>query len=242
MNSRRFNQFLQRMPWHIVWLLTAIVAIGVILQIDAADGHWGPYAWRHATRFGIGLGLIMIILMLSPRQIMQLSLIGYFVCLVLLLVVEILGHTAGGAQSWLQIGFINVQPSEIMRLAMIMVLAQFYHMISLHEASRVINLVIAAGIILLPVGIVIIQPDLGTAMMLMITGVGVMFAAGVKRRWFVAAIGSALAVLPLAWHFMLHEYQQRRVLSFLNPESDPLGAGYHVMQSKIAIGSAGFFG
>jgi rod shape determining protein RodA len=242
MNSRRLTQFLQRMPWHIIWLLTAIVAIGVILQIDAADGHWAPYAWRHAARFGIGLGIIMVILMLSPRQIMHLSMAGYFVCLALLLVVEMLGHTAGGAQSWLKLGFINIQPSEIMRLAMIMVLAQFYHMVSLQEASKTINVIIAAAIVLLPVVIIILQPDLGTAMMLMITGVGVMFAAGVRWRWFIAAFGGALALLPIAWMFLLHDYQQRRILSFFNPESDPLGAGYHVLQSKIAIGSAGFFG
>lgn len=242
MNNRRLAQFFQRLPWHIIGLMTAIVGVGVLLQIDAADGHWAPYAWRHMLRFGVGLGLVMVILMLSPRQIMQLSLVGYFCCLLLLLGVEALGHTAGGAQSWLQLGFVNVQPSEIMRLAMIMVLAQFYHMISLHEASRPVNIFIALAMIMLPVGIVILQPDLGTAMMLMMTGAGVMFIGGVKKRWFAAGAGSVLALLPLAWHLMLHEYQQRRILSFLNPESDPLGAGYHVLQSKIAIGSAGFFG
>ncbi|RYE55117.1 MAG: rod shape-determining protein RodA [Hyphomicrobiales bacterium] len=167
---------------------------------------------------------------------------AYAIILVLLVLVELLGAVRGGSQRWLDFGFIRLQPSELMKPCIVLALARFYEMLPPGETRRFAAIWPAALMIGMPVGLVMLQPDLGTALMIAFGGVTVMFLAGVPLRLF---IGGALALgisVPLAVNFVLHDYQRNRVLTFLDPDSDPLGTGYHISQSKIAIGSGGWFG
>jgi len=165
----------------------------------------------------------------------------YFVGLLLLVYVDVAGEIGMGAQRWIDLKFFQLQPSEIMKVAIVMALARYFHGLDLDEVARPLPLIVPLGMIAMPAGLVLVQPDLGTAGMLIMVGGAMFFAAGV-RLWKFAVVGfGAMAVIPIAWNFM-REYQRQRILTFLDPESDPLGAGYHILQSKIAFGSGGVFG
>ncbi len=167
---------------------------------------------------------------------------GYAIVLALLLIVELLGAVSGGSQRWLDLGFIRLQPSELMKLFIVLALARFFDMLPAGEIRRWNAIWLPGVLIGLPAALVMLQPDLGTALMIVAGGVTVMFLAGLPLRLFIAAGASIAVIAPLAYFFVLRDYQRNRVLVFLDPESDPLGAGYHITQSKIAIGSGGFFG
>ena len=147
-----------------------------------------------------------------------------------------------GARRWVDLGLFQLQPSEVMKIAMVLALARFYHGLPLEEVGRTRWLIVPVVLILVPVTLVMRQPDLGTAVLLLATATAMLLLAGVRLWKFAVAGGAVLAAIPLAWRFMLHGYQKDRVLTYLNPERDPLGAGYHIMQSKIALGSGGLFG
>jgi rod shape determining protein RodA len=161
--------------------------------------------------------------------------------LVLLVIVDFVGIIGMGAQRWIDLGVINLQPSEVMKIALVLALARYFHGLGADDLGRPWKLLVPTLMIVIPVGLVIKQPDLGTAMMLLVGGAAVLFAAGVRLWMFAVVILGGLAVVPVAWEF-LHDYQRRRILTFLDPESDPLGSGYHILQSKIALGSGGLFG
>ena len=159
----------------------------------------------------------------------------------LLVVVDFAGFIGMGAQRWIDLGIINLQPSEVMKIVLVLALARYFHRFASEDMARPWRLIVPALMVLAPVALVLKQPDLGTAMMLLVGSAAMFFAAGV-RLWMFATVGLAgLATLPVAWQ-MLHDYQRQRVLTFLDPESDPLGSGYHILQSKIALGSGGLFG
>src|SRR5690606_12851896 len=147
--------------------------------------------------------------------------------------VELIGFEAKGAERWLHLGFIRVQPSEVMKIALILALARYFHKLAAEDVRRFTHVIPALLIIAVPTALVLKQPDLGTSGMLLLAGAGMLFIAGVRWRWFVIVGLAGLAALPVLWNY-LHDYQKQRVLTFLDPERDPLGAGYHILQSKIA--------
>jgi len=161
--------------------------------------------------------------------------------MLLLVAVDVMGKTGMGAQRWLVVGPLQIQPSEIAKVAVILVIARYYHGLTREQAARFLYVFPPLFAILAPVALVMVQPDLGTAMMVLLGGAALLFVAGVRLWMFLGALVGAVACLPVAWSLM-HEYQRKRVLTFLEPERDPLGAGYHITQSKIAIGSGGLFG
>lgn len=223
-------------------LMTLIIGlIGVMVLYSVAGGDFSPWAWRHATRLALGLILMYVIANLDLRTIFNFAYPIYAGIFILLIAVEIFGDTGMGAQRWLDLGFVTLQPSEFMRFALIMALARYYHTLHRDDVSRPTGLLAPIALIGLPALLVFAQPDLGTALMLAISGLGVVFLAGVSMRFFIAGIALAIAAVPVVWNY-LFEYQKERVLVFLDPERDPLGAGYHIIQSKIGIGSGGFFG
>lgn len=230
-----------RINWLFIGLISLLASIGFACLYSAAGGDFSPWANRQIMRFGIGLGALLVIAMLPTRFWFRMAWPAYGIGLLLLIIVEIMGHIGMGAQRWINLGFINLQPSELMKIAVIMVLARYYHLTSRYHIREWHSLITPAIIVALPVGLVLIQPDLGTALMIIMAATALVFIAGAPLKWFAMAAGGALAIIPIAWHFM-HDYQKKRVLTFLNPESDPLGAGYHIMQSKIALGSGGIHG
>lgn len=232
---------LRRLPWGMLLTLLMITLFGLATLYSAAGGNMLPWASNQAIRFVPLIGLMLAISMVPVAVWMRFAYPFYGATLGLLLVVELFGKIGMGAQRWIDLGVIRLQPSEFMKLAVVLTLARFFHRTPAMFTSNPAVVLVAASIIAVPAGLVMLQPDLGTAMMITFAGVSMMFLAGVAWRYFLAAGAAVLAMMPVAWA-MLHDYQRNRVLTFLDPDSDPLGTGYHISQSKIAIGSGGLFG
>lgn len=227
------------MPLIVITVLLGL--IGVMVLYSVAGGDFSPWAWRHATRFAVGLLLMYVIANLDLRTIFNFAYPIYGAIFLLLIGVEFFGDRGMGAQRWIDLGLVTLQPSEFMRFALIMALARYYHTLHRDDVSQPIGLAAPLAMIGLPALLVFAQPDLGSALMLAASGIGVVFLAGVSLRYFFAGIAIVIAAVPVVWNY-LFEYQKERVLVFLDPERDPLGAGYHIIQSKIGIGSGGLFG
>ena len=234
--------------WGLVALIIGAAASGFVMLISVAGGSLDPWASAQMQRFSIGL-VAMFVIAMTPIWIWRnVSVPIYIVALLLLLLVEFLGSTGMGAQRWINLGFINLQPSEVAKIALVMLMAAYYDWLPNDKVSRPFWVLVPLIFISLPVLLVIQQPDLGTSILLLLSGVTVMFLAGVHWIYFgtVIALSSGL-VLALfksrgtEWQ-LLQEYQFLRIDTFLNPDSDPLGAGYHITQSKIALGSGGWTG
>ena len=235
------GQKLWQISWSLVFLLIVLAAIGFAMLYSAASGEWDPWASRQMIRFGIGLVLMILVAITDIQIWMRYAYVLYFLVLALLVAVEVMGDIGMGAQRWINIGFIQIQPSEIMKITLVLSLARYFHGATLEEIARPSRLVVPLVLLGAPVVLVLRQPDLGTTVMLAMTAGVIFFLAGVKAWKFGVVIAAALAAMPIAWSF-LHGYQKNRVLTFLNPETDPLGTGYHILQSKIALGSGGVFG
>jgi rod shape determining protein RodA len=218
-----------------------ISSIGFAMLYSAANGNIDPWAIRQMARFGLGLVVLLVVAVIDIRVWFRCSYTLYVVALILLVAVEFVGSTGMGAQRWLDLKVIQLQPSEIMKVALVLALARYFHGMAMEDISRPTALLFPIALVLAPAALVLKQPDLGTAMMLLMAGAAVFFVAGVRLWKFILVGIAGLGAIPIAWQF-LREYQKQRVLTFLNPEIDPLGAGYHTLQSKIALGSGGFFG
>lgn len=231
-----------RQPWSMLFPLLLLVSFGAAVLFSAAGGSFQPYASSHLLRFAIFM-VMALVMAFFPRDLAKLAAYpAYGMVLLLLLGVEALGAIGGGSQRWLELGPIRIQPSELMKPAVVLVLARFYSDLPVGMTGSWRALVPAAGLIGMPMGLVLLQPDLGTALAIGFGGGVLMFLAGLPVMWFVGAGAAGIALVPLAYFFALQPYQQKRVTTFLDPESDPLGTGYHITQSKIAIGSGGFSG
>jgi len=222
-------------------LVSAIAAFGIVVLYSAASGSMTPWALNQLIRFILFSGMALVLSRFPVSFFASYSLPAYGAILVSLFLVELIGGVAGGSQRWINLGFMQLQPSEFMKPVIVLAVARFYARLPVGEIRRWTAIWPALLLIGFPWALVILQPDLGTATMIAAGGVTVMFLAGLPLRLFIGAGLAGAAIIPIAFSF-LHEYQQKRVLIFLDPESDPLGAGYHISQSKIAIGSGGFFG
>ncbi len=232
---------LKYVSWSFIILLCLVAGVGVIMLASAAGGHMEPWASRHLTRFGFSLAMLLVVALVDIRIWMKYAYLFYAVSLVLLVAVEVRGTIGMGAQRWIDLGLFQIQPSEMVKVSLVMSLARYFHGASLEEVAYPPYLLLPLLLVLVPVGLVMKQPDLGTAVMLLMSSGVVFFLAGVRLWKFAVILLSGMSAVPIAWKF-LHDYQKKRVLTFLNPEQDPLGAGYHIMQSKIALGSGGVFG
>lgn len=230
------------LPWLIMLILTAMSIFGASVLYSAAGGNFDPWAGKHLMRFFVFLAMALILSRLPMDFWKAITFPVYGAVLILLITVEVTGFVSGGSQRWINIGFMNLQPSELMKPAIILAVAWFFDRLPPSKISTMDALWPPVLLLSLPAGLVLIQPDLGTSLAIIFGAVVVAFLAGLPMRWFVGACAAMVALIPLAYFFGLEEYQQRRVLTFLDPEADPLGAGYHVNQSAIAIGSGGFFG
>ncbi len=241
MNRSFVPEPLARLPWRMILLVVAIGTFGQIVLYSAAGGSLEPWALSQGVRFYMFVAAAIMLSYVPERIWRQGALPVYGVIVVLLILVELIGAVKGGSQRWLDVG-IRLQPSEFMKPAIVLACARFYDMLPAGETRKFGAIWPAAVLVGVPALLILKQPDLGTALMVCAGGVTVMFLSGVPLRLFVGgALGVAVAA-PLAVNFLLHDYQRNRILIFLNPESDPLGTGYHISQSKIAIGSGGIFG
>jgi rod shape determining protein RodA len=235
-------QSIASQPWRMLIPLFILVGFGALILYSAAGGSWQPYAFSHMVRFSIFLVMALILARFSKGFVSLMAYPAYIAVLLMLLAVELIGQINGGSQRWLNLGFMQLQPSELMKPAAVLALAKFYSGLPIGLIQTWRAVVPAAVFLALPIALVLMQPDLGTSLAIGFGGGIVMFLAGLPLRWFIGAGLAAAVSIPLAFFFALQPYQQRRVTTFLDPESDPLGAGYHITQSKIAIGSGGLVG
>ncbi|HYD66223.1 rod shape-determining protein RodA [Azospirillum sp.] len=227
--------------WGLVLLVCTISGIGVALLYSAAGGQWEPWARPQLVRFIPGLVLMLGLALVDVRMLLRFAYVTYVMVLLLLIAVEIMGHIGMGAQRWINLGFFQLQPSELMKPALALALARYFHGLTLDQIGRPLVLIPPLILVFLPVGLVLLQPNLGTALLLILGSGAIFFTGGVRIWKFLVAIGAGLGAIPIGWEF-LHDYQRQRVYTFLDPENDPLGHGYNIIQSKIALGSGGLFG
>lgn len=236
------------MNWGLVLLLVAAAAIGFLMLYSVAGGQWDPWASAQIKRFGLGLALMFVVAMTPIWFWRNVSVVAYIGSLILLIVVAYFGSVGMGAQRWIDLGFMRLQPSEVCKVTLVMVLAAYYDWLPAERVSNPIWVISPIILILIPVGMVVTQPDLGTSLLLLFGGGAMMFLAGVHWAYFASVIamgaGGIVAIFQSrgrTWQ-LLNDYQYRRIDTFLDPASDPLGAGYHITQSKIALGSGGWAG
>ena len=234
-------QKLWAVPWLFVLLLCTVASVGYVALYSAGGGVPDAYASKHALRFGLGLVLMLALAFVDVRIIARLSWLAYAGSLLLLLLVMLHGQVGKGAQRWIDLGPVQLQPSELAKITLVLALASWFHRASWKRMGNLIFLLPPTAAVLVPVGLILRQPNLGTALITAVVGAAMFWAAG--ARWWKFALGGAAAAgaTPIAYD-QLRDYQKARITTFLDPESDPLGAGYNIIQSKIALGSGGMWG
>jgi len=227
--------------WPLILAICVIACIGFAMLYSVAGGHFSPWASKQMLRFCVGLVLLTAAALVDIRVWMALAYPFYAICLLLLVAVEAFGHVGLGAQRWIELGPVQIQPSELMKIALILALARYLHGLCVEDVSKPLRLFVPLAMIALPAALVLMQPNLGTATILIMDGASLLFLAGLSWWWILPMLGLVAAAVPIAWQF-LHDYQKRRVLTFLNPQNDALGAGWNISQAEIAIGSGGITG
>jgi rod shape determining protein RodA len=219
-----------------------IASIGLTMMYAAGKGSMQPWGYKQLIYFVVTFIIMFIIALTDIKIWFKYAYLFYGFSILLLVLVEIKGHTAMGATRWIDLKFIKLQPSEISKLSLVFALSKYFHNLNYNQHPSIISLFVPLMIIFLPFGLIIHQPDLGTAMILLFVGGLMFFIAGVRLWLFAAVLIIAISVFPIVWKFVLHDYQKKRIEIFLDPEKDPLGSGYNIIQSKIAIGSGGVSG
>jgi rod shape determining protein RodA len=233
---------LRDVDWGLTLLIGIIAMAGIAMLYSVAGGHWTPWALSQFTKLLLGFFIMMGAASIDVRVWMSLAYPAYGLALLLLVAVDVAGHVGLGAQRWIMLGPLELQPSELMKISLVLALARFLHGKSVEEVSKPLNLGIALVMIGIPALFVVIEPNLGTTLIIVMDGVSLLFLAGLSWYWIIPAVSAVVTAIPLAWRFVLHDYQKARVMTFLNPEADALGAGWNITQAKIAIGSGGLSG
>ena len=241
-NTNTIRGKLYELNWLLLVLILLVGCVGVAMIYSATGGQWGLGARQHFTRLLFGMGVMLVIALVDIRVWFSLAYPAYFIALVLLVAVEYFGVSVNGSQRWLDLGITRVQPSELMKTAIVLALARFYHDLPARRVSKFSGIISVVILIFLPVALVLRQPDLGTSMLIVATGVTLIFLAGIKWRIILTAVTATILSIPLVLKYGLKDYQRDRVMTFLDPERDPMGASYHIIQSKIALGSGGVSG
>ena len=232
---------LVKLNYLLLFVIILLSIIGFLTLYSAAGGAVDPWAKKHIIRFFISFILLIILALINIKIFYKHAYTIFLLFLLLLASVEIAGTFGLGAKRWIYIFGISIQPSELIKVTIILALSKYYHDLRYDRISKIRNLIIPSFIIFIPFLLVLIQPDLGTSIMILLLGLSIMFIAGVRLWKFFLGLVISLIAMPLIWN-NLKPYQHKRILVFLNPESDPLGTGYHLIQSKIALGSGGITG
>jgi rod shape determining protein RodA len=233
---------LYEVNWGLVLLISIVAFIGLAMLYSVAGGSIHPWALSQSWKVAIGLMILVIAAMVDIRTWLSVAYPAYGLALLMLIAVVIAGHVGKGAERWVTLGPLGLQPSEFMKVTLVLALSRFLHGKSVEDISRPANLGLALAIIGIPAVFVVLQPNLGTTLIILADGASLLFLAGLSWWWILPTLATVAAAVPTAWQFVLHDYQKRRVLTFLNPESDALGAGWNITQAKIAIGSGGVTG
>ena len=233
---------LRRVEWGLVFVLAMITTMGTILLFGAAGGKWEPWAGAHIMRFAVVCVMMLVVATVDIRIWYYSAYPAYIATFILLILVQLIGKEALGAQRWLEIGPLRIQPSEFMKIALVLALARYYQDTAGDKMWQLKAHIIPLMLLSAPAGLIMLQPDLGTAIMVAGVGAALIILAGLSWWYIVTAGAAVIAGATASFFFVMHEFQRNRILTFIDPSRDPLGTGYHITQSKIAIGSGGFWG
>lgn len=237
-----FSKKIEQLNWLLISLITTLAFIGFIMLYSAGGGNFKPWLIRQLAFFSLFFPLMILVAVTDIKIWFKASYFFYAISLILLIIVDIMGHNAMGATRWVKIGSITIQPSEIMKVCTVFALARYFYNIEAEDIGKIKFLFTPLALIAVPTFFIFHQPDLGTATILALVGISILFLAGVKIWKFVSVGIMVLTAIPFTWSLFLYDYQKQRILTFINPNNDPLGSGYNIIQSKIAIGSGGLFG
>lgn len=241
-NMMTLSEKLKRFSWGLFVPMVLVLAISLIVLYSAGGGSWRPFALSQLSKMVVGFGVFFFAAFSNIKLWVKSAYIIYAIALIMIILVTFVGHTGMGAQRWLDFGVFHFQPSEIIKIALVLVLARYFAWMNSVESLQLKNYVIPAALLLVPFALIVAQPDLGTALSLGMIAVGMFYIAGAQKKWFL--IGAILAVLaaPVVWFGGLHDYQRERIITFVNPDHDAQGSGYQINQAKIAFGSGGLVG
>ena len=237
-----FSEKLARFSWGMFVPMCVVLALSIVVLYSAGGGAWKPFALSQLLKILVGFGVFFVVAFTNIKTWIKSAYVIYAVALVMIILVTFVGHTGMGAQRWLNLGFIHIQPSELIKIALVLALARYFAWMNSVELGQFKNYLVPGLMLLVPFGLIVAQPDLGTALSLGMITVGVFYIVGANKKWFIIAAILGLMAAPVVWYGGLHDYQRGRIITFLNPDSDVQGAGYQINQAKIAFGSGGMIG
>ena len=241
-NMMSFSEKLSRFSWALFVPMCLVLLMSVVMLYSADGGAWRPFALSQLFKIIVGFGVFSIAAFTNIKLWIKSANVIYAIALVLIILVTFIGHTGMGAQRWLNLGVIHIQPSEMFKMALVLALARYFAWMNSVDLTKFKNYIVPALMMLVPFGLIVIQPDLGTALSIAMITVGMFYIVGANKKWFI--IGAILVVMaaPVVWYGGLHQYQRERIITFVNPDRDARGAGYQINQAKIAFGSGGILG
>lgn len=237
-----FSEKLARFSWGLFVPMCLVLTLSIVVLYSAGGGSWRPFALSQLSKIIVGFGVFWIAALSNIKTWIKSAYLIYAVALIMIILVTFVGHTGMGAQRWLNLGFFHVQPSELIKIALVLALARYFAWMNSVELTQFKNYLVPGAMLLVPFALIVAQPDLGTALSLGMITVGFFYIVGANRKWFIIAAILGLMAAPAVWYGGLHDYQRGRIITFLNPDSDVQGAGYQINQAKIAFGSGGMVG
>ncbi|MDE6250911.1 MAG: rod shape-determining protein RodA [Alphaproteobacteria bacterium] len=238
----RLSEKFSRFSWAMFIPMCIVLAISILVLYSAGGGAWRPFALSQLVKIVLGFGVFFVAAFTNIKTWVKSAYVFYAIALVMIVMVTFFGHTGMGAQRWLNLGIIHIQPSELIKIALVMALGRYFAWLNSVELSQMKNYIVPACMLLVPFMLIVIQPDLGTALSLGMITVGMFYIVGAQKKWFIIAIILGLMSAPIVWYGGLHDYQRGRIITFINPDHDAQGAGYQINQAKIAFGSGGILG
>ncbi len=241
-NMMSFSEKLTRFSWVLFVPMCLVLIVSEFILYSAGGGAWKPFALPQLLKIIVGFGVFFIAAFTNIKLWIKSANIIYAIALILIILVTFVGHTGMGAQRWLNLGFMHIQPSEMFKMALVLALARYFAWMNSVDLDKFKNYIVPSLMMLIPFGLIVMQPDLGTALSIAMITIGMFYIVGANKKWFI--IGAILAVMaaPVVWYGGLHQYQRERIITFINPDHDARGAGYQINQAKIAFGSGGLFG
>lgn len=241
-NMMSFSEKLSRFSWTICIPILLVLIFSVIVLYSAGGGSWHPFAFSQLVKILLGISVFFLAAFTNIKTWIKSAYVIYGIALAMIIMVTFFGHTGMGAQRWLNLGFIHIQPSEFIKIGLVLVLARFFAWKTYNESQQLKNYIAPALLVLMPFALIVMQPDLGTALSMGLITVGIFSIVGAKKSWFITAAILTVLAAPVIWFGGLHDYQRGRIITFVNPEYDVSGTGYQINQAKIAFGSGGVLG
>ncbi|MBQ7409051.1 MAG: rod shape-determining protein RodA [Alphaproteobacteria bacterium] len=241
-NMMTFGEKLSRFSWLLFIPMCVVLIFSIIVLFSAGGGSWFPYAMSQMMKIIFGLAIFFIVSFSNIKTWIKSAYFIYAIALILIILVTFVGDVGMGAQRWLNLGFINIQPSEFIKIALVLALARYFAWQNSVELSQFKNYIVPILLFIIPFLFIFLQPDLGTGISVGLITLGMFYIVGANKKWFLIAFILGLIISPAVWYGALHDYQRDRVITFINPDSDPRGAGYQINQAKIAFGSGGIIG